>query len=128
VYFVGYSGDVKGYKLIQPHSNEIIIRRDVQFDENLLSCYSNSMFVPFLAYNPSSKFVSYSIPIVVLSYLGDDSEDENPPPLTHLPPNESIEHEPAPTPSLHRWVYSTREVVGDLSSHPSYQHWTHSHF
>jgi hypothetical protein len=37
VYFVGYSEDVKGYKLLQPHSNEIIIGRDVKFDENILA-------------------------------------------------------------------------------------------
>jgi hypothetical protein len=44
--FVGYSKDVKGYRLLQPHSNEIIIRRDVKFDENLSACKPNSMFVP----------------------------------------------------------------------------------
>jgi hypothetical protein len=32
--FVGYSEDVKGYRLLQSHCNEIIIRRDVKFDEN----------------------------------------------------------------------------------------------
>jgi hypothetical protein len=36
--FVGYSEDVKGYRLLQTHCNEIIIRRDVKFDENLLAC------------------------------------------------------------------------------------------
>jgi hypothetical protein len=30
--FVGYSKDVKGYRLLQPHCNEIIIRRDIKFD------------------------------------------------------------------------------------------------
>jgi hypothetical protein len=30
--FIGYSEDVKGYILPQPHSNEIVIRRDVKFD------------------------------------------------------------------------------------------------
>jgi hypothetical protein len=30
--FFGYSKDVKGYRLVQPHSNEIIIRKDVEFD------------------------------------------------------------------------------------------------
>jgi hypothetical protein len=47
--FVGYSKDVKGYKLLQPHSNEIIIRRDVKFDENLLAYEPNSTFLPSLA-------------------------------------------------------------------------------
>jgi hypothetical protein len=45
--FFLYSEDVKGYKLLQPHSNEIIIRRDVKFDENLLACEHNSTFVPY---------------------------------------------------------------------------------
>jgi hypothetical protein len=31
--FVVYSKDVEGYRLLQPHSNEIIIRRDVKFDK-----------------------------------------------------------------------------------------------
>jgi hypothetical protein len=35
--FVGYCEDVKGYSLLQPHCNEIIIRSDVKFDENLLA-------------------------------------------------------------------------------------------
>jgi hypothetical protein len=30
--FVGYYKYVKGYRLLQPHSNEIIIIRDVKFD------------------------------------------------------------------------------------------------
>jgi hypothetical protein len=47
--FVGYSEDVKGYRLLQPHCNEIIIRRDVKFDENLL------------AYKPNLVIVSSSI-------------------------------------------------------------------
>jgi hypothetical protein len=38
--FVGYFEDVKGYRLLQPHSNEIIIRRDVKFDEGLLATMS----------------------------------------------------------------------------------------
>jgi hypothetical protein len=39
--FVGYSKGVKGYRLLQPHSNEIIIRRDVKFDESLSSWETN---------------------------------------------------------------------------------------
>jgi hypothetical protein len=45
--FVGYSKDVKGYRLLQPHSNEIVIRRDVKFDENLLAYDPNSTIVPY---------------------------------------------------------------------------------
>jgi hypothetical protein len=121
--FVCYSEDVKGYRLLQPHCNEIIIRRDVKFDENLLACEPNSMIVPSSACDPSSTFVPSSVPILVSS-SDDDSEDENPPPPTHLPQDESIEPKPTPTPSLPRWVYSTREVVGDLVGDTSDHHQT----
>jgi hypothetical protein len=94
--FVGYSEDVKGYRLLQTHCNEIIIRRDVKFDENILACKPNSMFVPSLAsepnsevvpssaYDPSSTFVPSSI---LVSSSDDDNEDENPPSASHLPPD-----------------------------------------
>ena len=114
--FFGYSEDVKGYRLLQSHCNEIIIRRDVKFDENLLACELNSSFVPSLACEPnstvvpsstcepSSEFVSsYDL----VSSSNDDSEDENPPPPTHPPLDESFEPEPAPVPLLPRWVCST---------------------
>jgi hypothetical protein len=89
--FVGYSEDVKGYRLLQSHCNEIIIRIDVKFDENILACEPNSAFVPSLACEPNSAVVPSSdckpsstfVPsydLVSSSY--DDSEDENPPPLT----------------------------------------------
>jgi hypothetical protein len=125
--FVGYSKDVKGYRLLQPHCNEIIIRRDVKFDENILACEPNSVFVPSLACapnstvvssstrEPSSMFVPYS---VLVSYSYDDNEDENPPPPSHLPPDDSFEPEPTPAPSPPRWASSTREVAGDLVGDP----------
>jgi hypothetical protein len=60
--FVGYSEYVKGYRLIQPHCNEIIIRRDFKFDENILSCEPNSTIVPSSPCEPSSTFVlSYGL-------------------------------------------------------------------
>jgi hypothetical protein len=76
--FVGYSDDVKGYRVlqIQLHSNEIIIRRDVKFDEGLLACEFNSTLVSSLACEPSSIpnfFVSASI---LVSSSDDGSEDE----------------------------------------------------
>jgi hypothetical protein len=118
--FVGYSEDVKWYILFQPHSDEIIIRRDVEFDENLLACEPNSTFVPSSACESFSTFVSFSLLVMVSSSSNDDSEDENPTPPTHLPPNESIEHESTTTPLLLKWVYSTREEVGDIVGDPSY--------
>jgi hypothetical protein len=121
--FVGYSEDVKGYRLLQSHCNGIIIRRDVKFDENLLACKPNSTIVPSSAYEPYSTFV----PSYDLVYSSDDdNEDANPPPPTHPPPDESFEPELAPTPRLPRWVCSTQEAAGDLVSDPSCQHQTHS--
>jgi hypothetical protein len=116
--FVGYSEDAKGYRLLQSHCNEIIIRRDVKFDENILACEPNSTIVPSSAYDPSSVFVpSYDL----VSSLDDDSEDENPPSPAHSPQDESFEPEPTPAPPLPRWVRSTRETSGDLVGDPSYQ-------
>jgi hypothetical protein len=43
------------------------------------------VFVPSLAYNPSSTSVPSYVPILDSSYLDDDSEDENTPSPTHLP-------------------------------------------
>jgi hypothetical protein len=135
--FVGYSEDVKGYRLLQSHCNEIIIRRDVKFDENLLACEPNStivpssacepslMIVPSAACEPSSEFVpSYDL----VSSSDDDSEDENPPLLAHPPPDESFEPEPTPDPPLPRWVCSTREAAGDLVGDRSDQRQTRSQF
>jgi hypothetical protein len=88
--FVGYSEDVKAYRLLQTHCNEIMIRRDVKFDENLLAYEPNSTFFPSLACEPnlavvpSSAYEPYSmfVPSFVLVYsLDDDNTDENPPPL-----------------------------------------------
>ena len=91
--FVGYSEDVKGYRILQTHCNEIIIRRDVKFDENILACEPNLTFVPSLACEPNSIVVPSSarepssvlVPsFVIVSSSDDDSEDENTPPPTHL--------------------------------------------
>jgi hypothetical protein len=104
--FVGYFEDIKGYRLLQPHCNEIILRRDVKFDENLLACEPNLAVVPSLACEPSLAFVPSFVPILVSS-SNDESEDENPPPPAHPPPDESFELEPTTTPPLPRWVRST---------------------
>jgi hypothetical protein len=104
--FVGYSEDIKGYILLQPHCNEIIIIRYVKFDENILAYEPNSTIVPSLACEPSSTFVPSFVHTLVSS-SDDDNEDENPPPPAHLPPYGSFEPEPAPVPSLPTWVHST---------------------
>jgi hypothetical protein len=123
--FVSYSEDAKGYRLLQPHCNEIILRRDVKFDENLLACEPNSAVVPSSAYEPYSTVMPSSVPILDSS-SDDESEDENPPPPADIPPDESFEPEKAPIPPLPRWVHSTREAVGDLVGDPSDQRRTRS--
>ena len=114
--FVGYSEDVKGYRLLQPHSHDIIIRRDVKFDENLLACEPNLAGVPSLACEPDLAIVPSSSSSNFLNrfptpVFDDDSEDENPPPPAHVPLI-------APAPILPRWVRSTCEAAGDLVDDP----------
>ena len=60
LFFVGYSKDVKGCRLIQPNSTEIIIRRDVNFNEDILACDPNLVFVPSFPYKSSLMHVSSS--------------------------------------------------------------------
>jgi hypothetical protein len=97
--FVGYFEDVIVYRRLQPHCNEIILIRDVKFDENLWACEPNSAVVLSSTCEPSSAFVPSSIPILV-SYSDDDSEDENPPPPVDLPLDDSFEPEQAQVPPL----------------------------
>ena len=108
--FVGYSEDIKRYRHIQPHSHDIIIRRDVKFDENILACEPDSTIVPS---SSSSNFLD-RFPNRVFA---NDSEDENPPLPDHVPPI-------AQAPMLPRWVRSTRQVAGDLAGDPRYQRQT----
>jgi hypothetical protein len=121
----------------QSHFNEIIIRRDVKFDENILAYDPNLTCVPSLAYEPNSTVVSssayepYSMFVSsfdLVSSLDDDSEDENPPLPAHPPLDESFEPEPTPVPPLPRWVHSTREATSGFVSDPSDQCRTRSQF
>jgi hypothetical protein len=125
--FVSYSEDVKGYRLLQTHCNENILRRDVKFDENILACEPNLAVVPSSACEPSMAFVPCFVPILDSS-SDNESEDENPPPLADIPLNESFEPDQAPVPPLPRWVRSTREATGDLVGDPSDQRRTRSQF
>ena len=45
--FYRHSENVEGYRLIQTHSNEIIIKIYVKFDANILVCEPNSTLVPY---------------------------------------------------------------------------------
>ena len=76
--FVGYSEDVKGYRLLPLKSKNVIIRRDVKFAENISAYEPSSMDVPPLSIPSTSKNISS---------LDDDSEDENPPPPSQDPPS-----------------------------------------
>eukprot|EP00253_Pinus_taeda_P022965 PITA_22965 len=108
--FVGYSEDVKGYRLISFKSKNVIIRRDVKFDENIS------------AYEPSSAHVlplSISSTFEHISSSDDESEDDNPPPPSQDPPS---------TPPLPKWVCATRDLAGDLSGDPTDQRRTRSQF
>ena len=71
-----------------------------------LACEPHSTIVPSSSYYSSNFLDRFPIPV-----FDDDSEDENPPPPTHVPPI-------APAPILPRWVRSTCETAGDLAGDP----------
>eukprot|EP00253_Pinus_taeda_P030683 PITA_30683 len=108
--FVGYSEDVKGYRLIPFKSKNVINRRDVKFAENILTYEPSLMDVPPLSIPSTSENISSS---------DDDSEDENPPPPSQDPPS---------APQLPKWVYATQDVAGALASDPTDMQHTHSQF
>eukprot|EP00253_Pinus_taeda_P017794 PITA_17794 len=114
--FVGYSEDVKGYRLIPFKSKNVIIRRDVKFDENKSACEPSPADVPPLPISSTFEEISSS---------DDESEDDNPPPP-------SQDHPSAPSapsaPSLPRWVRTTRDAAGDLAGDPTDQRRTRSQF
>ena len=84
--FVGYSKDVKGYRLLQPHSNDVIIRRDVKFDENLLAYEPNLVGVPSLACEPDLTIVPSSTSNFLEKFPTPVSDDENTALLAHVSP------------------------------------------
>jgi hypothetical protein len=87
--FVGYSEDVKGYRLLQPNSKEIIIRRDVKFNENVSACEPDSAYVPSSTCEPDLAVVTSSSSLLdntpSHNSLDTDSDDENHPPLVPPP-------------------------------------------
>eukprot|EP00253_Pinus_taeda_P027041 PITA_27041 len=104
--FVGYSEDVKGYRLIPFKSKNVIIGRDVKFDENKSACEPSPADVPPLPISSTFENISSS---------DDESEDDTPPP-------------PSQDPQLPRWVRTTRDAAGDLVGDPTNQRRTRSHF
>jgi hypothetical protein len=48
---------------------------------------------------------------ILVSSSDDENDDENPPPPTHLPLDESIEHELELAPLPPRWVCSAQEAI-----------------
>eukprot|EP00253_Pinus_taeda_P007217 PITA_07217 len=97
---------VKGYRLIPFKSKNVIIRRDVKFDENKSPCEPSPADVPPLPISSTFENISSS---------DDESEDDNPPP-------------PSQDPQLPRWVRATRDAAGDLAGDPTYQRRTRSQF
>eukprot|EP00253_Pinus_taeda_P030703 PITA_30703 len=95
---------------IKPDSKNVIIRRDVKFDEN------KSAYEPSLAHVPP-LYISSTFEHI--SSLDDESEDDNPPPPSQEPPS---------APSLPKWVQATRDAVGDLVGDPTDQRHTRSQF
>ena len=49
--------------MVEHHSNEIIIRRVVYFDENILACEPNSTIIPPFPCEPSPTFVLLALPL-----------------------------------------------------------------
>lgn len=82
---VGYSEDIKGYRVLQPNSIEISIRRDVKLDENISSCESNSTFVLSSACNPESMYVPFCSSSLDNTPSDANNNDENPPLPTLVP-------------------------------------------
>eukprot|EP00253_Pinus_taeda_P003534 PITA_03534 len=58
--FVGYYEDVKGYRLIPFKSKNVIVRRDVKFDENKSSYEPSSAHVPPLSISSTFEHISSS--------------------------------------------------------------------
>jgi len=108
--FVGYSEDVKGYRLIPLKSKNVIIGRYVKFAKNISAYEPSSADVPPLSIPSTSENISSS---------DDDSEDDNPPPPSQDHPS---------TPQLPKWVRATRDAAGSLISDPTDQRCTHSQF
>eukprot|EP00253_Pinus_taeda_P008546 PITA_08546 len=104
--FVGYSEDVKGYRLIPFKSKNVIIRRDVKIDENKSACEPSPADVPPLPISSTFENISSS---------DDESEDDNPPP-------------PSQDPKLPRWFCTTRDAASDLAGDPTDQRRTRSQF
>jgi hypothetical protein len=102
-FFVGYYEDVKYYRLHQPNSNEIIIRKDAKFNEGVLAYETNLVFSPYSTCEPSLMYFSCYLPkfyandLIMVYSSDDDNEDENPSPTIHISLVGYIEHELAPT-------------------------------
>eukprot|EP00253_Pinus_taeda_P035364 PITA_35364 len=108
--FVGYSKDVKRYRLLSPKSKNVIIRRDVKFAEKISAYEPSSTDVPPLSVPSTSENISSS---------DDENEDENPTPPSRDPP---LVHE------LPKWVRTTQDAAGALVGDPTDQRHTCSQF
>lgn len=106
----------KDIEFLQPKSKNVIIKRDVKFDENISSCESTLTGVSPLACDPDLTYVpplsisstSNKIP----STSNDESEDVNPPPPPQDLPSTS---------QLPKWVRFTWDAIGSLERDPADQ-------
>ena len=125
--FVGYSEYVKGYRLLKPNSIEIIIRRDVKFNENVSTYEPDLTYVPSSACEPDLVVVPSSSSLLNKTHsdssLDTDSDDEN-----HPLPVPPLALAPSTTSQLPQWVLSSREAAGDIAGDPTNQRQRHSQF
>eukprot|EP00253_Pinus_taeda_P005463 PITA_05463 len=94
------------HKALEPKIQNVIIRRDVKFDENKSACEPSPADVPPLPISSTFENISSSY---------DGSEDDNPP-------------RPSQDPQLPIWVRATRDAAGDLVGDPRDQRRTCSQF
>ena len=91
MYFCWISEDVNRYRILQPNSIEIIIRRDVKFNENILAYEPGLAYVPSSVRDPDLVDVPCSYSLLEINHsfatsLDVDNNDENPPSLVPIPP------------------------------------------
>jgi len=98
--FVGYSEDVKGYRLIPLKSRNFIIRKYVKFAKSISAYEPSTTDVPPLSIPSTSENISSS---------DDDSEDENSSPPSQYSPS---------APQLPKWVRAIRDAAGALVGDP----------
>ena len=104
---MGYSKNVKGYRLLQPNSKRIIIRRGVKFNENVFAYEPDSAYVPSSECEPNLVVVPSSSSILnnAPSDISSDTKSDNEHPPQYVSPPDPT---PMTTSQLPRWVHYSR--------------------